>query len=153
RPRPSTALRKVRERCVHPLSMSSPVLCGRVSAGHPTCVRDYVMRMPSRIANPVLAVLLDGSGFTPLDEFATAVNALGNHEYGLHLSYDHVGVKRWLSGGTCRQPEVIAEVLSRAWGVNIPVAAIWPQSRSGAAAAAPHLVPCVAPRTLDELAA
>lgn len=111
------------------------------------------MRMPLRIANPVLAVLLDGSGFTSLDEFATAVNALGNHEHGLHLSYDHVGVKRWLSGGTCRQPEVVAEVLSRAWGVDIPVAVIWPQSRFGAAPAAPHLVPCVAPRTLDELAA
>ncbi|WP_229399931.1 hypothetical protein [Micromonospora okii] len=111
------------------------------------------MRMPSRIVNPVLAVLLDGSGFTSLDEFAAAVNAFGKHEYGLHLSYDHVGVKRWLSGGTCRQPEVVAEVLSRAWGVEIPVAVIWPQSRFGAAPAAPHLVPCVAPRTLDELAA
>ncbi|WP_204037485.1 hypothetical protein [Micromonospora qiuiae] len=111
------------------------------------------MRMPSRIVNPVLAVLLEGSGFTSLDEFAAAINSLGNHKYGLYLSYDHVGVKRWLSGGTCRQPEVVAEVLSRAWGIEIPVAVIWPQSRAGATPPAPHLVPCVAARTLDELAA
>ena len=111
------------------------------------------MRMPSRIVNPVLAVLLEGSGFTSLDEFATAVNLFGDRRYGLALYYDHVSVKRWLSGGICRQPDVVADVLSRAWGVQIPVAVIWPQARFGAAPGAPHLGPYVAARTLEELAA
>ncbi|MEU8333632.1 hypothetical protein [Micromonospora sp. NPDC048839] len=111
------------------------------------------MRMPSRIANPVLAALLEGSGFGSLDEFAAAVNALGASEYGLRLFYDHVAVRRWLSGGSCRQPDLVAAVLSRAWGLDIPVAVLWPQRRLGLAPAPPHQTPSVAARTLDELAA
>lgn len=110
------------------------------------------MRLPKSAANPVLAILLEHSGYHSLDEFAAAVNARGSADYGLVLSYDHVGVKRWLAGGTCRQPDLVAAVLSDAWGVPIPVATIWPQLRLGEPPASAHLTPSVAARTLDELA-
>ncbi|TDC64731.1 hypothetical protein E1258_07470 [Micromonospora sp. KC207] len=111
------------------------------------------MRLPARIANPVLAVLIQHSGFNSLDEFATAVNELGRRAHGLRLSYDHVAVKRWLAGGGCQQPQVVAEVLSHSWNVPIPAAVIWPQLRQGGPPAPPHTGPCVAARTLDDLAA
>src|SRR5262249_43570751 len=37
---------------------------------------------------------------------------------GLKLSYDHVTVKRWLAGSVCQNPDVVAAVLSDAWGVR-----------------------------------
>ncbi|MFG3423231.1 hypothetical protein [Micromonospora sp. NPDC048063] len=111
------------------------------------------MRLPARIANPVLAVLIQHSGYNSLDEFAAAVNTLGHRTHGLRLNYDHVAVKRWLTGGTCQQPHVVAQALSYAWNVPIPVGVIWPQLRKGSPPPPPHATPCVAARTLDELAA
>ncbi|MGH3935115.1 MAG: hypothetical protein ACRDS1_09090 [Pseudonocardiaceae bacterium] len=111
------------------------------------------MKLPTRVANPVLAVLIQHSGYNSLDKFAAAVNDLGAKRHGLKLYYDHIAVKRWLSGGTCQHAEVVAEVLGRAWNVPIPATVIWPQLRHGARAPAAHLYPCVAVRTLDELAA
>ncbi|MGH3694167.1 MAG: hypothetical protein ACRDRX_09350 [Pseudonocardiaceae bacterium] len=111
------------------------------------------MKLPTRVANPVLAVLIQHSGYNSLDKFAAAVNDLGAKRHGLKLYYDHIAVKRWLSGGTCQHAEVVAEVLGRAWNVPIPATVIWPQLRHGARAPAAHLYPCVAVLTLDELAA
>lgn len=35
------------------------------------------MKLPTRVANPVLAVLIQRSGYNSLDKFAAAVNDLG----------------------------------------------------------------------------
>lgn len=111
------------------------------------------MKLPAHTANPILAVLLEHSGYGSLDEFATAINAVGaGPGFQLKLRYDHMAVKRWLSGRRCQHPEVVAKTLTIAWGVEIPPAAIFPQHREGCAPVPPHLWPAAAERTLDELA-
>ncbi|MGW0505752.1 hypothetical protein [Micromonospora sp. NPDC003241] len=98
-------------------------------------------------------MLIQHSGYNSLDEFASAINDQGRQGSGLRLSYDHVAVKRWLTGGTCQQPHIVAQVLTDAWNVPIPVAVIWPQLRQGGPPPPPYMSPCAAARTLDELAA
>ena len=109
------------------------------------------MRLPTHVANSCLAVLIRGSGFSSLDRLADAFNRHGASTYGLDLKYDHTGVKRWLRGGSCEQPQVVAEVLSKAWGVPIPATVIWPDLRNGAPPLPAHLQPFVAARTLEDL--
>jgi hypothetical protein len=111
------------------------------------------MRLPKHLANPALAALIEGAGFRSLERFAEAINAAGWQRQGLKLAYDHVTVKRWLSGSTCQNPETVAEVLGDAWGVPVPVEVIWPELREGAPPVAAHLQPWVAARTLEALAA
>lgn len=104
-------------------------------------------------ANPVLAELLQHSGYGSLHEFAAAVNTVGaGQTYRLKLSYDHMAVKRWLNGRGCHHPDIVAKTLSLAWGVDIPAAVLFPRQREGAPPAPPHLRPAAAQRTLDELA-
>jgi hypothetical protein len=110
------------------------------------------MKLPARTTNSVLAVLVEHSGYASAEEFASAINTLGWQQHGLKLFYDHTTVKRWLRGVTCQQPDLVAAVLSRAWNIPIPVEVIWPQLRQGRPAAAAHVLPCVAARTLEELA-
>jgi hypothetical protein len=89
------------------------------------------MRLPKQVSNPVLAALIEGGGFASLERFAVAVNAHGWQTQGLRLTYDHVSVKRWLTGGTCQNAELVAAVLSSAWGVPVPVGVLWPGLRDG----------------------
>lgn len=107
---------------------------------------------PERIANPVLAVLIERSGYPSIEAFGTAVADLGSIRHNLVLGYDHTTVKRWLTGSTCQHPDLVAAVLSAAWEVPIPPDVIWPHLRDGAPAASPQQIPCVADRTLEELA-
>jgi len=100
----------------------------------------------------VLAVLIERSGYRSVESFGSAVAKLGLKRHGLELGYDHTTVKRWLAGGTCQHPDLVAAVLSAAWQVPIPADVIWPDLRDGAPAAPPQQIPCVAGRTLDELA-
>ena len=111
------------------------------------------MRLPKQVANPALAALIEGGGFRSLEQFAQTVNVRGWELCGLKLAYDHVTVKRWLSGSVCQNPDVVATVLSEAWGVPVPVQVIWPELRDGAGPAPAHLVPWVSARTLEALAA
>ena len=111
------------------------------------------MRMPAGVANECLAVLIGGAGFPSLERFAEAVNARGWQMYGIKLYYDHVRVKRWLGGSTCQYPDVVAEVLSSAWGIPVSVSVIWPDLRAGGAPVPAHLQPWVAGRTLEGLGA
>lgn len=110
------------------------------------------MKVPTHPANPVLAVLLQHSGYGSLDEFGAAINTVGAATFGLKLRYDYMAVQRWLRGCGCQHPDVVAKTLTLAWGVDIPAAAIFPRQRRGAAPAPPHLWPAAAQRTLDELA-
>ncbi|HZM26779.1 MAG TPA: hypothetical protein VFB89_05455, partial [Gemmatimonadales bacterium] len=48
-------------------------------------------------------------------------------------------------------PDVVAAVLSDAWGIPVPVEVIWPELRDGQPPAPAHLQPWAAARTLDEL--
>lgn len=109
------------------------------------------MRLPTRIANPGLAALIAGSGFRSMPQFATAVNLRGWQMYGVRTLYDHVTVKRWLAGSICQYPDVVAAVLSDAWGIPVPVEVIWPELRDGKPPVAAYLQPWAAARTLDEL--
>ena len=109
--------------------------------------------MPKQVANPGLAALVQGSGFPSLERFANAVNLRGWQMHGVKLSYDHISVKRWLAGSVCQNPDVVAAVLTDAWGIPIPVTVIWPDLRDGTLAASAHLQPWVAPRTLENLGA
>src|SRR5262249_22767796 len=113
------------------------------------------MRLPpfDRITNPVLAVLIERSGYPSLEAFGCAVAALGYNQHGLVLGYDHTTVKRWLAGGSCQHPDLVTAVLSAAWEVPIPTDVVWPHLRNQDVAASPQQIPCVASRTLDELAA
>lgn len=111
------------------------------------------MRLPKQMVNPTLGALIEGGGFRSLERFAQAVNLRGWELQGLKLAYDHVTVKRWLSGSVCQNPDVVAAVLSEAWGVPIPVQVIWPELRDGARPVPAHLQPWVAARTLEALAA
>jgi hypothetical protein len=111
------------------------------------------MRLPEHLANPTLAALIQGGGFPSLERFAQAVNIRGWHLQGVKLSYDHVSVKRWLTGSSCQNPEVVAAVLSEAWGIPIPVRVIWPELRDGQGPVPAHLQAWVSARTLEDLAA
>ncbi len=111
------------------------------------------MRLPEHLANPTLAALIRGGGFPSLERFAQAVNTRGWHLQGVKLSYDHVSVKRWLTGRSCQNPEVVAAVLSEAWGIPIPVRVIWPDLRDGQGPVPAHLQAWLAARTLEDLAA
>ena len=84
------------------------------------------MRLPEHVANPTLAALIQGGGFPSLERFAQTVNIRGWHMQGVKLSYDHISVKRWLTGSCCQNPEAVAAVLGEAWGIPIPVRVIWP---------------------------
>lgn len=111
------------------------------------------MRPSKQRANPGLAALITGSGFRSLERFAQAVNERGWETSGVRLAYDHVSVKRWLSGSVCQNPEVVAAVLSDAWGIPIPAQVIWPELRDGTEPVPGHLTPWAAARTLDDLGA
>ncbi|HZM79911.1 MAG TPA: hypothetical protein VFC19_29615 [Candidatus Limnocylindrales bacterium] len=111
------------------------------------------LQLPKRIANPGLAALIQGGGFRSLERFAMAVNACGWEVFGLKLFYDHVTVKRWLAGSVCQNPQAVAEALSRAWGVPIPVQVAWPELREGQGPAPAYLQAWVPTRTLDDLGA
>jgi hypothetical protein len=78
------------------------------------------LKLPEQVANPGLAALLRGSGFPSLERFANAVNVRGWQMHGVKLSYDHISVKRWLAGSVCQNPDVVAAVLTDAWGVTVP---------------------------------
>lgn len=108
-------------------------------------------RVPNRIENPSLATLIAGAGFVSLERFAEAVNHRGWDMHGVKTNYDHISVKRWLAGGRCLNPDVVAAVLSEAWGIQVPQEVIWPTLREGRPPLPPHLHPWVAERTLEEL--
>jgi hypothetical protein len=114
---------------------------------------EVVMRLPKQVVNPALAALIEGSGYRSLERFAQAVNVHGWEMQGVKTSYDHVTVKRWLGGSVCQNPEVVASLLSEAWGIPVPASVIWPELREGARPVPAHLVPWVAARTLETLAA
>ncbi|MBO0870444.1 MAG: hypothetical protein J2P15_17960, partial [Micromonosporaceae bacterium] len=109
------------------------------------------MKLPKHVANPSLAVLIELSGFPSLDAFAEAVNRYCWERHGLRLCYDHIRIRRWLAGGRCQYPDAVAAVLGRAWGLPIPVAAIWPDLRDGQPPDPVHLQPWVAARTVENL--
>jgi hypothetical protein len=109
------------------------------------------MRLPVTVANPSLGVLIAGAGYSSRERFAEAVNRRGWQMHGVKLTYDHVSVKRWLAGSTCQYPDVVATVLSDAWGIPVPVEAIWPRLREGSRPAPAHLQAWVAVRTLEDL--
>lgn len=106
---------------------------------------------PTQATNICLAALIEGGGFGSLERFAQAVNVCGGELHGIKLSYDHISVKRWLAGGQCQNPDVVAAVLSDAWGVPVPAQVIWPELRDGAPPVPPHIQPWVAARTLEDL--
>jgi hypothetical protein len=109
------------------------------------------MRVPANVANPGLAALIAGSGFPSFERFAAAVNHRGWELHGVRTCYDHVTVKRWLAGSICQYPDVVAAVLSDAWGIEVPEAVIWPDLRDGRSPVPAHLQPWAAARTLAEL--
>ena len=109
------------------------------------------MRMPAGVKNPGLAVLIAGAGFPSLERFAEAVNVRAWTMHGVTIYYDHVQVKRWLAGSTCQYPDVVADVLSTAWGIPIPVGVLWPGLSDGGAPVPAHLQAWVPGRTLDDL--
>jgi hypothetical protein len=109
------------------------------------------MRFSKAATNPCLAVLIEGAGFSSLERFALAVNDRGWRMHQVKLSYDHVSVKRWLMGRTCQYPDVVAAVLSQAWGISISTSVIWPELREGSGQVPAHLQAWVAARTLEDL--
>jgi hypothetical protein len=109
------------------------------------------MRLVQSAANPCLAALIEGAGFPSFERFAHAVNHRGWRMHQVKLSYDHVSVKRWLRGGSCQYPDVVAAVLSDAWGVPISPGVIWPELRDGGAPVPAHHQAWVAARTLEDL--
>jgi hypothetical protein len=109
------------------------------------------MKASRQVRNQGLAALIAGSGFRSWERFAQAVNERGWQMHGIKTNYDHVSVKRWLAGGTCQNPDVVAEVLGTAWGVPVPIEVIWPQHREGGAPIPAHLQPWSAERTLEQL--
>lgn len=111
------------------------------------------MRPPKPVTNPGLAALIAGAGFGSRDRFAQAVNRRGWQMHGVKLDYDHISVKRWLAGSVCQNPDVVAAVLSQAWGIPIPTSVIWPELREGAGPVPAHLAAWAAARTLEGLAA
>lgn len=113
---------------------------------------DTPWRVPARITNDCLAMLLAGAGYASLEQFATDVNTHAAHTRGLQLHYDRARVVRWLQGGACEHPDVVAEVLSTGWGIQVPPAVIWPGTRGGGAPIPAHQQPWVARHTLEQLA-
>lgn len=109
------------------------------------------MRLPSKVVNWPLAVLLRESGYSGLDQFANAVNRHGAQKYHLTLRYNYNSIKRWLRGASCEQKDVVAEVLSQALGIPISPAVIWPDGRDGEPLAPAHLRPWIARRTVADL--
>jgi len=132
----------VRERCV---------VTFKALSAHADPLGSCAVKLPRRISNECLAVLLTGAGFPSLERFATAVNERAWNLYGLKLTYDHVSVKRWLSGCSCQNADVVAGVLSEAWGIDIPAAVIWPELRDGGIPIPAHLQAWVPSRTLEDL--
>jgi hypothetical protein len=116
-------------------------------------LRGYAVVAFRRVTNPGLAALITGAGFRSMERFAEAVNHRGWHAYGMRLSYDHISVRRWLRGGICRHVDIVADVISAAWGVPVSPHMIWPELRDGAAAVPAHLQAWTAARTLEDLAA
>jgi hypothetical protein len=113
--------------------------------------REVSVRLLKHVSNPCLLTLIHGAGFTSLERFAQTVNDRGWDMLGVRLSYDHISVKRWIAGSLCQNPDVVAAVLSDAWGLPVPVQVIWPKLRDGAAPIPAHRQPWVAARTLEEL--
>jgi hypothetical protein len=109
------------------------------------------MRPPKSVANPGLAALIAGAGFRSMQRFAEAVNHRGWDLHGVQTNYDHISVKRWLAGSLCQHPDVVAAVLSQAWGIPVPVEVAWPQLRDGGGPVPAHLASWAAPRTLQDL--
>lgn len=101
--------------------------------------------------NPTLDALIRGAGYASLQQFAKAVNDRAHNRRRLCTSFDHLTIKRWLAGSHISNPDVVAEVLSDAWGIPIPVEAIWPELRSGTPPTPAQLQPWVAGRTLEAL--
>lgn len=111
------------------------------------------MRQHKHVANPGLAALIQGGGFRSLERFANAVNACGWEMNGVKLCYDHITVKRWLTGSVCQNPEAVAAVLTRAWGIPVPVQVVWPELRDGQGPVPAYLQAWVPVRTLADLGA
>lgn len=109
------------------------------------------MKASRQARNQGLAVLIAGSGLGSLERFAQAVNERGWQMHGIKTNYDHISVSRWLAGGTCQNPDVVSDVLGKAWGIPVPVGVIWPHQREGAAPVAAHLQPWAAEHTLEQL--
>ncbi|HZM77270.1 MAG TPA: helix-turn-helix transcriptional regulator [Candidatus Limnocylindrales bacterium] len=105
----------------------------------------------NHIGNPALDALIRGAGYASLQQFAKAVNDRAHNRRKLCTGFDHLTVQRWLAGSAISNPDVVAEVLSEAWGVPIPVEVIWPELRNGKPLAAAQLQPWVAGRTLEAL--
>jgi hypothetical protein len=126
---------------------------GSVDHVRTTIIQGFLMRLPKRVANPGLAALVEGAGFQSWERFAQAINRRGWDMHGVKLFYDHISVKRWLSGSVCQNPDVVAAVLGEAWGVPIPDQVIWPSLRDGQAPIPAQLQVWVAERTLEDLGA
>src|SRR5215468_7114320 len=109
------------------------------------------MRPLKPVANPGLAALIAGAGFRSMERFAQAVNHRGWDLHGVQTNYDHISVRRWLAGSLCQYPEVVAAVLSQAWGIPVPVEVAWPQLRDGGGPVPAYLAAWAAPATLQEL--
>jgi transcriptional regulator with XRE-family HTH domain len=105
----------------------------------------------NHIGNPALDALIRGAGYASLPQFAKAVNDRAHNRRKLCTRFDHLTVQRWLAGSAISNPDVVAEVLSDAWGIPIPVEVIWPELRNGKPLAAAQLQPWVAGRTLEAL--
>jgi hypothetical protein len=106
-------------------------VAGPVQTEITTWTGTAAVKLPNRVTNPGPAALIAGSGYSSLERFATAVNLRGWDMRGIKTSYDHVTVKRWLAGSVCQNPEIVAAVLSDAWGVELPAAVLWPELRDG----------------------
>jgi transcriptional regulator with XRE-family HTH domain/tetratricopeptide (TPR) repeat protein len=103
------------------------------------------------IGNPALDTLIRGAGYASLQAFAKAVNQRAHNRRKLCTGLDQLTIKRWLAGSHITNPEVVAEVLSDAWGIPIPVEVIWPDLRDGKPMGAAQLQPWVPDRTLEAL--
>lgn len=106
----------------------------------------------AKAVNPCLRALIEAAGFPSHERFAEAVNHRAWVRHGVKLGYDRTSVKRWLHGATCHYPDIVAEVLSAAWGIPIPVGVIWPELRNGAGPVPAHLQAWVPARTLEDIA-
>lgn len=108
-------------------------------------------KAPNQIGNPGLEALIRGAGYTSLKQFAKAVNDRAHNRRRLCTTFDQLTIKRWLAGSHISNPDVVAEVLSDAWGIPIPVEVVWPELRNGRPPAPTQLQPWVASRTLEAL--
>jgi len=108
---------------------------------------------PDAGANQPLVYLVKESGFRSLSAFAAAINNRASLKYGIQLNHDHNIIRRWINGGACTHPRIVADVLSDAWGMTIPPSVIWPDERNGLSPVSAHLQPCIAKHTLENLGA